>query len=79
MFGIFIPEKKNCLISGKIRTIGGMFGKPAYATQLKEMRQAMVDHLAERDENFRERWKIGGTGEQQCFIALIILKQNDFV
>ena len=33
-------------------------GKPAYATQLKEMRQAMVDHLAERDETFVKDGKL---------------------
>ena len=38
MFGISIPEKKNCL--------------------LKEMRQAMVDHLAERDETFVKDGKL---------------------
>ena len=33
-------------------------GKPAYATPLKEMRQAMVDHLAERDETFVKDGKL---------------------
>ena len=58
MFGIFIPEKKNCLISGRSERIGGMFRQAAYATQLKEMRQAMVDHLAERDETFVKDGKL---------------------
>ena len=33
-------------------------GKPAYAARLKEMRQAMVDHLAERGEAFVKDGKL---------------------
>lgn len=41
-------------------------GKPAYATQLKEMLPGNGRSSGRARRNFRERWKIGGTGDNNA-------------
>lgn len=77
MFGIFIPEKEELFDLRKDpNELVECSGKPAYATQLKEMRQAMVDHLAERDETFVKDGKLV-VRETTMLYSPNYLKQND--